>query len=54
MIIFDITLGRFSVLAQREQGIMLRCTTETGEAILDLPWLSITFTNHRRMQKAAS
>ena len=49
MIIFDIQLGRFSVIAQREtvQHRTLKLTRSGhGETILDLPFCSLTFTEH--------
>ncbi len=50
MIIFDIRLGRFSILALRETvGHTFKVTREgPGEVIFDLPWVSVIFTNHRK------
>ncbi len=51
MIIFDIRLGRFSILATRgmdrfkEYGF----THLRGEFVIDTPLLSVTFTNHRKL-----
>lgn len=48
MLIFDLTLCHLSILAQRETvQHTFRITREgRGEYIIDLPYLSITFTNH--------
>lgn len=42
-------LGRFELLAQRETvSHNFRVTREgAGEVIVDLPFISLTFTNHR-------
>lgn len=52
MIIFDIRLSNFSILAQRETvRHSFKVTREgSGEVILDLPFASITFTNHRKAE----
>lgn len=52
MIIFDIRLGRFSVFAQRETvHHTFKVTREgPGEVTLDLPFASITCTNHRKAE----
>jgi len=54
MIIFDIRLGRFSILAQRETVAHgFRVTQEgPGEITLDLPYISFTLTNERRVEAA--
>ena len=50
MIIFDIHLARFSVLALRETvKHTFKVTREgPGEVVIDLPYLSLTFTNYKR------
>lgn len=50
MIIFDIRLGHLSVLVQRETvQHSFKVTREgPGEVIFDVPFASITFTNHRK------
>lgn len=52
-IIFDICLGRFSILAQREtvQHSFKVNRVAPGEVILDLPYLSLTFTNHQKAKE---
>jgi len=54
MIIFDIRIGRFSILAQSETfQRTFKVTHEApGEIIVDLPSASITFTNEKRATKA--
>lgn len=50
MIILDIRLGRFSLLAQRESDPhTIRLTREPGEIIVDLPYLRVFLSNHRRV-----
>ena len=55
MIIFDIRLGRFSILAQRETvGHTFKVTREgPGEITVDLPYVSIILTNERRVGAAS-
>jgi hypothetical protein len=50
MIIFDIRLGRFTILAQRETvAHTFKVTREgPGEVIIDLPYVSIFLTNESR------
>lgn len=50
MIIFDMRIGHFSILAQRETvRHTFKVTREgAGEVIVDLPWVSVTFTNYRK------
>ena len=52
MIIFDIRLGRFTILAQRETfGHTFKVTREGAEEVVfDLPWVSLTFTNYRKAE----
>ena len=52
MIIFDFRFGRFSIIAQRETvGHTFKVTREgTGEVVFDLPWVSVTFTNHQKAE----
>ena len=54
MIIFDIRLGRFSILAQRETvAHAFRVTQEgPGEVTFDLPYVSIVLSNERRVEAA--
>ncbi|MCK8484326.1 hypothetical protein MUY21_09785 [Aliiroseovarius sp. S2029] len=54
MIIFDSRFGPFPVLAQHETvRHYFKVTREgPGEIILDLPFASITFTNHHRPAQA--
>lgn len=51
MIIFDIRLGHFSILCQREpDGRTFKATREgPGEIIVDLPYATIILTNYRRI-----
>ncbi|MEO1140508.1 MAG: hypothetical protein AAFW87_13765 [Pseudomonadota bacterium] len=53
MIIFDICLGRFSILAQREPyHRSFKVTREgPGEIVINLPSTSVLFTNYRRATK---
>lgn len=46
----SIRLGHFEVFAQRETiNHTFRVTREAaGEVIIDLPFISLTFTNHRK------
>ena len=48
MFYFSIRLGRFELLAQRETvSHAFRVNREgAGEVIIDLPFISLTFTNH--------
>lgn len=50
MIIFDVRLGRFSVLANRGMDRFKNYgfTRLRGEFVIDTPALSLTFTNHRK------
>jgi len=52
MIIFDFRLGRFSILATHGGDRHKYCgfTRERGELILDLPFGSLIFTNHRKVE----
>lgn len=52
MIIFDIRLGHFSILAQRETlRHSLKVTREgPGVVVLDLPFTIVTFMNHRKAE----
>lgn len=54
MIILDLRVGRFSILAQREivQHSFKMTREGPGEIILDLPFASVTFTNHYRPVQA--
>lgn len=54
--IFDICRGSLSILAQRETvRHSFKVTREgLGEVILDLPFTSVTFTNHRKAPKSNS
>jgi len=56
MIIFDARLGRYSILIIRETfKRTFRVTREgPGEVSLDLPWASVTFTNHRKAEASVS
>ena len=49
MFYLSFRLGRFEIHAQRETvSHTFRVTREgAGEVIVDLPYLSLTFTNHR-------
>ena len=49
MIIFDFRLGRFSILAIKEPNVRLGVQREgAGEVAIDLPWVSVVFTDHQR------
>ena len=50
MIIFDLHLGPFSALALREtvQHTFKLTREGPGEVVVDLPYVSITFSNSRR------
>ncbi|MCD1625801.1 hypothetical protein K7H22_07360 [Seohaeicola saemankumensis] len=52
MIIFDIRLGRFSILAQRETvRHPFKVTREgSGIVVFDLPFTTVTFMNHRKAE----
>lgn len=54
MIIFDLSFNNFSILAQRETvQHKFRVSREgRGEITLDLPYLSVTFLNHRKQTQA--
>ncbi len=54
MIIFDIHIGHFSILAQRETvAHAFKVTQEgPGEITIDLPHVSILVTNARRAEAA--
>jgi len=54
MTIFDIRLGNRSILTQRETvRHSFKVTREgPGEVIIDLPFASVTFTNHRLAAQA--
>ena len=49
MIIFDLRLGRFSILARREPDwCSLKVTRERpGEIAVDLPYATVILTNYR-------
>jgi hypothetical protein len=48
MIIFDIRLARFSALCLRERGVAFKVSSEgPREFTVDLPWVSVVFTDHR-------
>ncbi len=49
MIIFDLRLGRFSILALKEPDMRLGVQREgVGEVALDLPYVSLVFTDHSK------
>lgn len=52
MTIFDIRFGNRSIIAQRETiRHSFKVTREgPGEVILDLPFASVTFTNHHHAE----
>jgi hypothetical protein len=56
MTYLSIRLGRYEVFAQRETvNHTIRVTREgTGEVIVDLPFISLTFTKHRTSKLASS
>lgn len=53
MIFFDVRLGRFSMLVLHETvKHSFKVTREgPGEFVFDLPFASITFTNHRKAEE---
>lgn len=52
MIIFDIHIGRFSILAQRETVAHAFKVAQEGprEITVDLPYVSVILTNERRAE----
>lgn len=52
IVIFDIRIGRFSVLVTHGGDRYKYCgfTQEPGEVTLDLPFASVFFTNHKKAE----
>ena len=49
MIIFDIRLGRYSILALKERDVRVGVQREgIGEVVIDLPYVSLSFTDHSK------
>lgn len=55
MIVFDLRLGLYSILALREPDVRFGVQAEgRGEFTLALPYLAVTFTDHQKSAAAVA